>query len=191
MKYGAGADICVGKFLADRTWIDYAGSWNANGPKLRHFRYEDDGGEAALLLEDFHVRVRGRVFSALAGWDYDGSSKPRVVWSIVGHPFIVGGLIQFTLHDEVYCMNLLPRAEADWMMLETLGAFGGNNWANRNAVWSAVRAGGGFVYPKTSEELAKYKDYVFMTDLSAPVAGVDPRLTGLGSRVSVRPEITL
>lgn len=191
MKYGAGLDICVGKFLADRTWIDYAGSWNANGPKLRHFRYEDDGGDAALLLEDFHVRVKSRVFSALAGFDYDGASKPKAVWSIVGHPFVVGGLIQFTLHDEIYCINSLPQKEADWLMLGALGAFGNNSWVNRNAVWTAVRAAGWTKYPKTSAEIAEYREHVFVTELDKPVAAVDPRLTGLGSRVSIRPEVTL
>lgn len=185
-------DICVGKFKPDFKWEDNWKGWNAVGPKLRHFRYSDDGKEAALLLEDFHVRVGNRVFSALAGFDYDGASKPRSVWTIIGHPFIVGGLIQFTVHDMCYVMNLIPRADADWMMLETLGAFGGNNWVSRNAVWSAVKIGGNGIYPKTKEELELYSQHVFMTDLSKTGGKCTvPELSGIGSRVSIRSEISL
>ena len=110
----------------------------------------------------------------------------------MGHPYNVSGLIQFTVHDFSYVGNLLPRPDCDWMMLETLGAFGGNTWFNRNAVWSAVKAFGGGVYPKTNDELSKYRDYVFLTDLGATGGHcVDLRLTGVGQRKSARPEIIL
>jgi len=192
LKYGAGKDICVGRFLPNGKWVDFREDWTVVGPRLQHFKYADDGKDAALLLLDFHVRVRSKVRSALAGFDYDGSSKPKVVWSLLGHPFAVSGLIQFTIHDMDYVMNLVPREEADWTMLEGLQAFGGHSWANRNAVWSAVKVGGKGIYPKTAEELAVYKNHVFLTDLSK-TGGVclDSRLTGAGTRVSIRPEINL
>lgn len=192
LVYGPGKDICVGKFLPNGRWADFTNHWSVVGPKLRHFQYADDGKDAALLLEDFHVRVRSLVRSGLAGFDYDGSSKPGIVWAMLGHPFDVGGLIQFTVHDFDYVMNLVPRDLADWTMLEGLQAFGGNNWANRNAVWSAVRGGGAFVYPKTENQLEEYRDYVMLTDLDK-TGGVCQglRLTGVGDRVSIRPEISL
>ena len=192
MEYGPGKDICVGRFMPDRRWADYTNHWSVVGPKLRHFQYADDHKDAALLLEDFHVRVGTKVRSALAGFDYDGSSKPSVVWAWLGHPFAVGGLIQFTVHDMDCVMNLVPRAEADQTMLEGLKAFGRNSWANRNAVWSAVRIGGAGIYSKTQAELAEYCNHVMLTDLSLTGGKcLDKRLTGIGPRVSIRPEISL
>jgi hypothetical protein len=192
MEYGPGKDICVGTFLPDRRWVDFNQHWSVVGPKLRHFRYADDKKDAALLLEDFHIRVGTKVRSGLAGFDYDGSSKPRIVWSWLGHPYAVGGLVQFTCHDFDYVMNLVPRDEADWTMLEGLQAFGGNRWVNRNAVWSAVKIGGVGIYPKTQAELDKYRDHVMLTDLSLTGGKcLDKRLTGTGKRVSIRPEISL
>jgi len=192
MTYGKGKDICVGMFLDDKSWIDFNRHWSVVGPKLQHFQYADDKKDAAMLLEDFHVRVGTRVFSALAGFDYDGASKPAIVWSLLGPPYSVRSLIQFTLHDEQYVANLLPQSECDWMMLETLGAFGGTSWVNRNLVWSAVKAAGWAVYPKSRRELLKYREYVFMTDLSkTDFMCEDERLAGYGPRKSVRPEIIL
>lgn len=192
MEYGAGKDICVGMFLPDKTWVDFDLPWQVVGPKLQHFIYADDGKDAALLLEDFHVRVRNRVFSALRGFDYDGASKPKIVWSQLGHPYAVRSLIQFTIHDMTYVMMLLPKDECDWLMLELLEAFGGTCWANRNAVWLAVKGFGGGVYLKTEAELNTYKDYVYMTDLSMTGGKcTEIRLTGQGERKSVRPEMEL
>lgn len=192
MKYGPGLDICVGTFLPDRRWVDFTQHWSVVQPKLRPFQYADTKKDAYLLLEDFHVRVGTKVRSALAGFDYDGSSKPRLVWSWLGHPLSVSGLVQFTCHDMDYVMNLVPREEADWTMLEGLDAFGGNNWVNRNAVWSAVKLGGKGIYPKTEAELDLYRDHVMLTDISETSGKcLDKRLTGKGKRVSIRPEVSL
>lgn len=192
MEYGVGKDICVGRFGPDKKWVDYKESWDQVGPRLQHFKYSDTKKDAALLLTDFHVRVGTKVRSALAGFDYDGSSKPSVVWGWLGHPYSVDGLIQFTVHDMDYVMNLVPRSEADWTMLEGLRAFGKNSWINRNAVWSAVKLGGKGIYPKTKEELDLYSDYVMLTDLSLTGGKcLDIRLTGIGARISIRPEVSL
>jgi hypothetical protein len=192
MKYGPGLDICVGTFRPDRTWGDYTAPWYAVQPKLLPFKYADTKKDAYLLLEDFHVRVGKKVRSGLAGYDYDASSKPRLVWSWLGHPVAVDGLIQFTTHDFDYTMMLVPREEADWTMLEGLQAFGKNNWVNRNAVWSAVKIGGKGIYPKTQKELELYSDYVMLTDLSETGGKcMDRRLAGAGKRVSIRPEVSL
>jgi hypothetical protein len=191
MEYGPGNDICVGKFLSDGTWIDFGKHWASVCPKVQHFLYADDGKDAALLLKDFHIRVGQRVFSALAGFDFDAGSIPRAFWASIGHPYMAKTFLQFTIHDEAYVMNLIPQKEADDLLLETLAAFGENTWYTRNRIWLAVKMGGGWVYPKTAKELALYKDYVFMTDLSKPTAPIDCRLLGKGPRLSVRPEITL
>lgn len=192
MKYGPGLDICVGAFDENCRWVDYSAPWYAVQPRLQPFQYADTKKDAYMLLEDFHVRVGKKVRSALAGFDYDGSSKPRLVWSWLGHPLSVDGLVQFTVHDMDYCMNLVPRTEADWTMLEGLDAFGRNNWVNRNAVWSAVKIGGKGIYPKTQKELDEYKDYVMLTNLNLTGGKcLDERLTGKGPRKSARPEVEL
>jgi hypothetical protein len=191
MEYGAGKDICVGKFLRSGEWVDFGKHWTVAGPKLQHFQYADTGKDAAMLLKDFHIRVGPRVFSALAGFDWDSGSIPRAFWASVGHPFMTKSFLQFMVHDEAYCMNLISQSEADDLLLDMLAAFGDNSWYTRNRIWAAVRIGGGWVYPKTQAQLAEYEGHVFLTDLSKPTAPVDWRLLGNGPRESVRPEITL
>jgi hypothetical protein len=193
MEYGVAKDICVGTFREDGRWVDFCAPWSSVCPRLQFFQYADDGKDAAMLLNDFHVRVGNLVRSALAGWDYDGGSIPRIFWTTIGHPYMVSHLIQFSVHDMDYCANLVPRSRADSDMLNGLAAFGGNCWYKRNKVWLAVRAGGSCVYHKTSKELMTYRNnYIFLTNLSVTGGyAVDRRLTGVGPRESARPEIAL
>lgn len=191
MEYGAGKAICVGKFLDDGQWIDFGQHWSAVQPKLQHFVYADTGDDAALLLKDYHIRVKDLVFSALAGFDTDMGSIPRAFWTSVGHPFMASRGIQFITHDLNYCMNLMKQKASDDLLLDMLAAFGETTWYTRNKIWLAVRAGGWSVYPKTTKELETYGKYAFMTDISKTGGCLDLRLRGYGPRVSVRPEITL
>lgn len=86
------------------------------------------------------------------GFLTDGASVPRLAWRVIGHPFAKDLLPHAIGHDGLYAAELLPRAACDAWMLGSMAAAGTNfpgqavGWARRNAVYSAVRAGGGFVW---------------------------------------------
>jgi hypothetical protein len=63
----------------------------------------------------------------------------------VGHPFQVPLLGLALGHDALYAAELVSREEADRWFLEGMKK-AGINWVKRNAIWLAVRAGGGVVW---------------------------------------------
>jgi hypothetical protein len=77
-----------------------------------------------------------------AGMRTDGASIPRIAWRLVGHPFQIPLLGPALGHDALYAAELVSREEADRWFLEAMRR-AGIGWAKRNAIWLAVRAGGG------------------------------------------------
>lgn len=81
------------------------------------------------------------------GFMTDGASIPRIAWRVIGHPMCTD-ILPFALgHDGLYAAELLTRKECDEWFLQTMAA-NGICWAKRNAMWSAVRTFGGYVWSK-------------------------------------------
>lgn len=98
--------------------------------------------------EDYSILLsRGRKLLIKKGFRMDGASIPRMFWRVVGHPFQLPLLPCALAHDGLYAAELLPRGECDWEFL-SLQELAGIGWAKRNTIYSAVRAGGVFVWGK-------------------------------------------
>ena len=93
------------------------------------------------------------------GFISDGGSIPRFfhrIWTPLGYY-----LPCYLPHDGLYAGELVPRAEADYILLELLQDMGAC-WADRNAQYSGVRAGGGFVWDRhVPEDVAKVRASIF------------------------------
>jgi hypothetical protein len=162
MNYGK--DCCLGRFtLQGGVWIDSPRAKFDILAKVRPTLYPD-GTDCWIFEQDFHLRIHGDVYSILETFDYDGASIPRLVWPSIGHPMGVRKQVGAQFHDGFYASNLIGRHEADDLFLELLEAFE-ESWACRNKCWAAVRMCGGFVYPKTEAEKAKYRMLVTKTPL--------------------------
>ena len=73
-----------------------------------------------------------------AGTVADGSSIPRVVWWMFGHPFYGGnGIIGFT-HDYISQVQMFSRLICDKIFLEAHEDYGTGFWA-RETMYRAVR----------------------------------------------------
>jgi len=87
----------------------------------------------------------------------------------------------FVGHDGMYASNYFQwleaykliadssacRAECDWRLLESLQA-AGDTWFNRNAIWSAVKLGGGSVWDKhTPESIAAARTLIETVEVAA------------------------
>lgn len=162
MDYGK--NCCLGNFtLQGGIWVD------APQPKfdiLAVIRPTLDAkrNDAWIFEQDFHIRIHEDVYSIRRMFDYDGASIPRLVWPTIGHPMGVRKQVGAQFHDGFYASNIIGRHEADDLFLELLEAFE-ESWACRNKCWAAVRSCGGFVYPKTEEEKAKYMKLVSHAEL--------------------------
>ena len=121
------------------------------------------------LLEDFiwdpcDAEHPGTKIRIPAGFTTDFGSVPGMVQNIyppigtfrdqhfLGHDWLYG--TEFFEWDEAYkkCPTAAKdRSECDWRLLEALKA-SGDSWFSRNVIWSAVKAGGGFVWAKHNSE---------------------------------------
>ena len=82
----------------------------------------------------------GTVTTIEAGFESDGGSTPKLVWSLGFTPFGLEWLA-YILHDWLYRRTFLPREFCDKMLLEAMEAQGVLE-AKRLAIYEAVRVGG-------------------------------------------------
>jgi len=104
-----------------------------------------DGKDECTLLEDCSIVVNDLSFTVPAGFTWDGASIPNVFWSVLfvspfHHTVRRAGL----LHDYLY-RRRAHRALADAMFLATM-KMDGANWAQRTAMYLAVRMFGWIFY---------------------------------------------
>lgn len=89
-------------------------------------------------------------------WITDYGSIPAIFQSLFSKTEYGG---PYLLHDWLYSAELFDRATCDWILLEALQEAGAN-WFTRNAIYSAVRAGGWNVWRKHDKNKVKeLKDY--------------------------------
>lgn len=89
------------------------------------------------------------------GFDFDGASIPRALWSLVGSPFSGGVQRAACIHDALYSSQLLPRKEADKIFLEAMKC-DGVPLMRRYAYYFAVRAFGDVAWMENSDEVDYY-----------------------------------
>ncbi len=96
---------------------------------------------------DHAVRVTadGYLVTVEAGFVTDGASIPRLLWRVVGHPFMGLVLLPAIIHDALYQSEALPRDVCDRIFFDLLVANGVNKNKARVMYWG-VRIGGGFVW---------------------------------------------
>ena len=125
-------------------------------PRLEGFLYPD-GDEGWWLLEQFCIRVGTRVYIHSPGFDFDGASNPKALWSTVGHPLQFKWCVPALYHDGGYCTHYDPRSVTDSGFLTGLAEIQRMSWMARNAAWSAIRVAGDSRWQKTEAEIAKYR----------------------------------
>jgi len=108
-----------------------------NNPALR-----SDGttGRCFILQEPMYCVVDGRVVTVPAGFNTDFASIPGFATPIV--PKLGKYNRAAILHDYIYREKTFSRAECDLIFRVAMQALG-VSWWRRNAMWLAVRIGGG------------------------------------------------
>lgn len=74
-------------------------------------------------------------------FDTDGATIPRLLWWLVGHPLTPCFQGAAILHDWLYRLHSVTRAEADALFRDKLSEDGAG-WLRSRAMWAAVRAFG-------------------------------------------------
>ncbi|MCX6996515.1 MAG: DUF1353 domain-containing protein [Kiritimatiellaeota bacterium] len=95
------------------------------------------------LDEAWAIRLplSGRVLEIAAGFCTDGASIPRLLWTLVGHPFDPLLLAPALAHDALYEARLVSRSEAD-AQFRALLRLNDDTAMNAQLCWLGVRIGG-------------------------------------------------
>ena len=117
------------------------------------------GENAWELLEDFTLATDKYIVTVKKGFDFDGASIPKALWSVIGSPmdgkYVPGAVI----HDGLYASGIISRSEADEVFLDLM-SLDGVGYAKRYAMYWAVRSCGGIAWKDNMDEFDKYKKFV-------------------------------
>lgn len=112
-----------------------------------------------ILLEKVTAFSLGYRITINKGFDFDGASIPKPLWSIIGSPFTGNYVSAALFHDGLYAGEVLDRKVCDDIFLDLMKQYK-VSYTIRYAMYWAVRLGGGKVWKEhTKEEVLKYKDY--------------------------------
>ena len=116
------------------------------------------GAHTFLLLAPLVYENKQFVITVYDGFDYDGASIPKALWSVIGCP--MGELYSSAacIHDALYASRLLDRKSCDKIFHEAMLSSGVDS-ALAKKMYLAVRAFGESSYLE-NEELLKYRDLI-------------------------------
>lgn len=72
------------------------------------------------LMQSYELNYFDKRIVIPSGFTFDGTSAPRRLWHIVGHPFEGKQVIGALVHDYLYSSGIVSRAEADDIYLQLL-----------------------------------------------------------------------
>jgi len=109
----------------------------------------DNEGRSFMLFDDFKVLMGNTTYTAPRGTLTDGASIPRILWRVIGSPFVGRYRKGAVMHDAIYRgaakINLIPisispisRKEADQLFLRMMKD-SGVSWMRRHMMYRAVR----------------------------------------------------
>jgi hypothetical protein len=115
------------------------------------------------VVRDYAAEVLGWRILVKAGFEFDGTSRPRILWTLIGHPFQPDLCGPALLHDALYSSEILPRLDADNVFREALW-MAGVHPPTVLSHYRAVRLCGGYVWWRHQPaEVVRWRQYVEVT----------------------------
>ena len=124
-------------------------------------RVELRGEQLFKTTDILHYSNKKLDIYILAGFEFDGASIPKSLWSLYGCPF--GGLYSMAscIHDALYATHLFNKAMADRIFYEAMIASGVER-KTAIQMYLAVRTFGQSAYDE-KYELGKNREFVKIT----------------------------
>ena len=115
-----------------------------------------------ILLEDVEVEVLGYKIKVKKGFDFDGASIPKWLWSIYGSPLNGNYVVASLIHDGLYASQKVTKSVSDKIFLDVMKQ-SNVGYIKRTSMYLAVKLLGS----KNWKEASKYKDeYTKYVDVS-------------------------
>ena len=106
-----------------------------------------------MLLEDFTLAIDKHIITVKKGFDFDGASIPKLLWSIYGSPLNGNYVVASLIHDGLYASQKVSKSIADKIFLDVMKQ-SNVGYIKRTSMYLAVKMFGG----KDWKEASKYKD---------------------------------
>ena len=123
-----------------------------SSPAIEVFQ-ENERGDVIRLLRPMKYRWQGRVLTVPAGFECDGASVPRFLWSSVSPQIDPRTLAGSIAHDYIYRTQPQgwTRYAADCMFRDIIREDGLSCWKTQKA-FLGVRIGGGKAWSENNKE---------------------------------------
>ena len=113
-----------------------------------------------ILSKDKTVESLGYKITVKKGFDFDGASIPKALWSVYGNPLSGKFRIAALVHDALYASQKLPREVADAIFLDLMKQHE-VGYMKRQTMYYAVRSAGWYAWRGHEEsEVKKYKEFI-------------------------------
>lgn len=120
------------------------------------------GKDVVILLEDVAVESLGYKITVKAGFDFDGASIPKWLWSIYGSPLNGNYVVASVIHDGLYASQLVSKSLSDKIFLDVMKQ-SNVGYIKRTSMYLAVKLFGGKDWKKSNEYKDEYTKYVDVT----------------------------
>ena len=115
-----------------------------------------------ILSEDKTVESLGCRVTIKKGFDFDGASIPKWLWSIYGSPLNGNYVVASLIHDGLYASQKVSKRVSDKIFLDVMKQ-SNVGYIKRTSMYLAVRVLGS----KDWKEASKYKDeYINYVDVN-------------------------
>ena len=112
-----------------------------------------------ILSKDKTVESLGYSVTVKKGFDFDGASIPKWLWSIYGSPLNGGYVVASLIHDGLYASQKLSKKVSDKIFLDIMKQ-SNVGYIKRTSMYLAVKLFGGKAWDKASEYRDEYTKYV-------------------------------
>ena len=115
-----------------------------------------------ILSKDKTVESLGYSVTVKKGFDFDGASIPKWLWSIYGSPLNGNYVVASLIHDGLYASQKVSKSVSDKIFLDIMKQ-SSVGYIKRTSMYLAVRVLGS----KDWKEASKYKDeYINYVDVN-------------------------
>ena len=112
-----------------------------------------------ILSKDKTVESLGYSVTVKKGFDFDGASIPKWLWSIYGSPLNGDYVVASLIHDGLYASQKLSKNLSDKIFLDLMKQ-SNVGYAKRTSMYLAVKMFGGKDWKKANEYKDEYANYV-------------------------------
>ena len=115
-----------------------------------------------ILLEDVVIESLGYKTTVKAGFDFDGASIPKWLWSIYGSPLNGDYVVASLIHDGLYASQKVSKSVSDKIFLDIMKQ-SNVGYIKRTSMYLAVKLFGGKAWKKSNEYKDEYTNIIDVT----------------------------